>query len=126
MSEGVLDLAGALLALAGAVLILSGAIGLLRLPDFYCRSHSPAKAATLGLILVAGGSILRYGAWDAAFWLEKVVLMLFVLLTVPVTTQMLVRGAAARGVPHVSTTQGTPEAGPIERLGAGGPGKAGE
>ncbi len=116
MSEGGLQLLGALLALAGAFFFLTAAIGLLRLPDFYTRAHAPTKAATLGLLLCASGSVLLYGAAESARWLEKLLLMLFVLLTAPVSTQLLVRGAAARGIPQAPNTQGPPTAPPIEPL----------
>ncbi len=116
MSDGWLSLAGALVSLAGALFFLAAAIGLLRLPDFYTRAHAPTKAATLGLLLAAAGSILLEGGRDAAFWIEKVLLILFVMLTVPISTQMLVRGAAARGVPQARSTRGTPTTEPIERV----------
>jgi multicomponent K+:H+ antiporter subunit G len=116
MSEGLLALLGSLLTFLGALFFLAAVIGLLRLPDFYTRAHAPTKAATLGLLLAALGSVLLYTERDAAFVLEKTLLTLFVLLTVPVSTQMLVRAAAARGVPQTARTQGEPAAGPIERL----------
>ena len=112
MSEGALPLVGALLCLVGAFLCLTSAVGLLRLPDFYCRAHVPTKAASLGLLLCASGSALVYGT----FWLEKLLLTLFVLLTAPVSAQLLVRGAAARRIPQAPNTHGMPTAGPIERL----------
>jgi multicomponent K+:H+ antiporter subunit G len=105
-------MAGALLCLMGAFLFLASAIGLFRLPDFYSRAHAPTKAATLGLLLCASGSALLYGP----FWLDKLLLMLFVLLTAPVSTQLLVRGAVARRIPQTPSTRGTPTIGPIERL----------
>ena len=43
-------------------------------------------------------------------------LVLFVLLTVPISTQMLVRGAAARRVPQSPRTHGAPTGEPVERL----------
>jgi multicomponent K+:H+ antiporter subunit G len=116
MSEGTLALAGSLLTLAGAFFFFAAVIGLLRLPDFYTRAHAPTKAATLGLLLAALGSTLLDGQRDTAFVLEKVLLTLFVLLTVPVSTQLLVRGAVARGVPQVAPTQGKPAAGPVEAV----------
>ncbi len=116
MSEGSLPLAGALLSLVGALLFLTAAVGLLRLPDFYTRIHAPTKAATLGLLLAASGSIVTDGGRDAAFWLEKMLLVFFVLLTVPVSTQMLVRGAAARGILQTPHTRGEPTDRPIERV----------
>jgi len=116
MSDGVAEISGAVLSLFGALFFLAAVIGLLRLPDFYTRAHAPTKAATLGLLLTALGSIALDTERDAAFILEKLLLVLFVLITVPVSTQMLVRGAAARGVPQAPHTQGTPMAGPIEAL----------
>ncbi len=116
MSEGALPLTGALLSLAGSLFYLTAAVGLLRLPDFYTRAHAPTKAATLGLLLCALGSVLVYGNHDATSWLEKLLLMLFVLLTAPVSAQLLVRGAAARRIPQTPSTQGMPASGPIEWL----------
>jgi multicomponent K+:H+ antiporter subunit G len=116
MNDGFLAAAGAVISLVGALFFLSAAVGLLRLPDFYSRAHAPTKAATLGLLLIAAASILMYGESDAAFWLEEVLLVLFVLLTVPVSTQMLVRGAAARGIRQTRRTRGAPSVRPLERL----------
>lgn len=116
MSEGALSLAGAVLSLLGALFYLAAAIGLLRLPDFYTRTHAPTKAATLGLLLVALGSNLQAETRDAALWIEKGLLILFVLLTVPISTQMLIRGAAARDVPQSAETRGEPTSEPIERV----------
>ena len=42
--------------------------------------------------------------------------MLFVVLTAPVSAQLLVRGAAARHVPQTPSTQGTSTARSIELL----------
>jgi len=116
MNDSALSVLGAVLSLVGTLFFLSAAVGLLRLPDFYTRAHAPTKAATLGLLLVALGSIFVYGERDVGFWMEKTLLMLFVLLTVPVSTQMLVRGAAARRIPQTPRTSGTPTAEPIERV----------
>ena len=116
MSDGALPLAGALLSLAGSLFFLTAAIGLLRLPDFYTRAHAPTKAATLGLLLCASGSVLLYGTQSDTLWLEKLLLMLFVVLTAPVSAQLLVRGAAARHIPQTPSTQGTSTAGSIELL----------
>jgi len=116
MSDGALPLAGALLSLAGSFFSLTAAIGLLRLPDFYTRAHAPTKAATLGLLFCASGSVLLYGTQSETLWLEKLLLMLFVVLTAPVSAQLLVRGAAARRVPQTPNTQGKPTARSIELL----------
>ena len=116
MSDGALSIAGALLSLAGSLFFLTAAIGLLRLPDFYTRAHAPTKAATLGLLLCASGSVLLYGTQSNTLWLEKLLLMLFVVLTAPVSAQLLVRGAVARRIQQTPNTQGTSTAGSIELL----------
>ena len=115
MSEDVLALAGALLSLAGALVFLVAAIGLLRLPDFYCRAHSPTKAATLGILLCTLGSALAQGG-GPDLWLEKVLVVLFVMLTTPVSNQLLVRGAAARRVAQSPIARGRPIAEPVETM----------
>jgi monovalent cation/proton antiporter MnhG/PhaG subunit len=106
MSESLLSLMGAVVSLLGALFFLVSAVGLLRLPEFYTRAHAPAKAATVGMLLVAAGSIVTDGLGDAAYWLEKVLLVLFALITVPISTQVLVRSAAARGIRQMPRTQG--------------------
>jgi len=111
-----LDWTAALASLVGAFFFLAGAVGLWRLPDFYTRTHAPTKAATLGILFMALGSILVH--FDRGFvgWLENLLLVVFVFLTVPVSTQMLVRGATASGLQGVEQTRGTPPSEPIERV----------
>ena len=38
----------------------------------------------------AAGSIVTYGLGDAAYWIEKLLLVLFVLITVPITAPMTI------------------------------------
>jgi multicomponent K+:H+ antiporter subunit G len=115
MNESV-ELAAALASLGGSLFFLAGAIGLLRLPDFYTRLHAPTKAATLGLMLLALGSILVDIERGIGAWLTDALLIVFVLLTVPVSSQMLVRGAAARRIPQTRSTAGPAPSEPIERV----------
>ena len=105
MTESALPLLSALFSLAGSFLFLSAAIGLLRLPDFYTRIHAPTKAATLGLLLIALGSTLAHIGQESGLWLEDLLLIIFVLLTVPVSSQMLVRAAVARGLKQYEGTR---------------------
>jgi multicomponent K+:H+ antiporter subunit G len=116
MSEDPLSLLAALLSLLGAFFFVSAAVGLCRLPDFYSRIHAPTKAATLGLMLLACGSASVHAARGEALWLEDLLLVLFVLLTVPVSSQMLIRGAAARRLPQCRDARGEAPTEPIERV----------
>jgi len=104
----VLEVVAAICSLLGALLFLAGAIGLLRLPDFYTRLHAPTKAATLGIILIALGSTALHIGRDTNAWVEDTLIMLFIMLTTPVSSQLLARAAAARRVPQLEKTKGEP------------------
>lgn len=101
-----LELLASLVSFLGAFLYLSSAVGLLRLPDFYCRLHAPTKAATLGVMLIALGSVLIHVERDLVLWTEDTLIILFVMLTTPVSSQVLARAAIARGVEQMDATQG--------------------
>ena len=103
-----LEIAAALAALVGAFLFLASSIGLLRLPDFYCRVHAPTKAATLGVAFLCLASLLRSLPRGDLVWIEDLVIVVFLFLTVPVSSPMLMRGAATRGVEAAPSTEGEP------------------
>ncbi len=107
MSE-LLLLLGAISSLVGALFFLAGAVGLLRFPDFYTRIHAPTKAATLGIMFMALGSSLVHFERGQAAWLEDLLLIIVIFLTVPVSSQMLLRGGAARGIEQDTRTEGEP------------------
>ena len=104
----VLEVTAALASLLGAFLFLASSVGLLRLPDFYCRVHAPTKAATLGVAFLCLASLLRSLPRGDLVWIEDLVIVVFLFLTVPISSQMLMRGAATRGVPAVRSTEGRP------------------
>ncbi len=93
-----LELVAAVLAFAGAFLFLAGAVGFLRLPDFYTRIHAPTKAASLGIPLMACASMLLHLGAGFELWIEDALIMLFVFLANPVSTQILVWAAVARKI----------------------------
>jgi multicomponent Na+:H+ antiporter subunit G len=75
----------------GAFFLLVGSIGLIRLPDFYSRTHATGKADTLGVILVIFGLVVSQG-----FSLNSAKLLLiiaFVGVTNPTATNALARAA---------------------------------
>ena len=65
----------------GSFFFLASAIGLLRLPDFFARMHSPTKAATLGLVFVALGSLISNLKAGSGAWLEDLLLIGFIFFT---------------------------------------------
>ena len=92
--------------LLGSFFFLAGAIGFVRLPDFYARLHAPTKAATLGIPLIAFASMLLHLGAGFDIWMEDVLMILFVFLTVPVSARVLIRAAAARSIPSSPETRG--------------------
>jgi len=81
---------------AGAFFLLVGSVGIIRLPDFYARTHATSKSDTLGLMLVLAGLAIYEG-----FDLNSVKLLLvlvFVVLTNPVGAHALARAALKFGL----------------------------
>lgn len=107
--------------LLGSFLFLASSIGLLRLPDFYVRMHSPTKAATLGLMFLALGSLVSNLREGTAAWLEDLLLITFVFFTNPLSAQMLMRAAIASGVRQMPGTSGKPPSREVEHVGKAEP-----
>ena len=108
VSGGWLEIVAATATLLGAFLFLASAIGLLRLPDFYSRIHAPTKAATLGVALLGLASVARSLPSGDLVWIEDLLIVVFLLLTVPVSSQVLLRAAATRKVGQTDETRGRP------------------
>lgn len=90
------DILGIAAVVAGAFFLLVGSIGLIRLPDFYSRSHAVGKSDTLGIMLVIAGLMLVEG-----FTLNSAKLLfalIFVFLTNPTGTHALTNAALLSGL----------------------------
>ena len=75
----------------GAFFLLVGSLGLIRLPDFFSRSHATGKSDTLGIMLVISGMILTQGfSINSA---KLILIIVFVALTNPTATNALARAA---------------------------------
>ncbi len=101
---GLIVLLAEVLTLLGALFFLISAVGLLRLPDFFCRVHAPTKAATLGVVLLGLGAVLRSLANGDLLWLEELAILIFLFLTIPVSSQVLAKAARRRGVAQTAKT----------------------
>ena len=73
-----------------------GSIGILRLPDFYTRSHAASKSDTLGIIFVIGGLIVHEGFTQSS--LKLLFIILFIALANPIGTHALARAAIRKGI----------------------------
>lgn len=79
-----------LLALSG-VFTLVAAIGVVRFRSFFQRMHPPALAFSFSAWCVTLASILYFSAQDGALSLHAWLIIIFLSLTVPVTTILLSR-----------------------------------
>lgn len=91
----ILKIAGALVTLTGAVFLFLGALGLLRMPDVYNRIQAGTKASTLGTIL----SLLGIGMIHPHWYGKIIILIVFVIITNPVSSHVLARAAHFTGIP---------------------------
>jgi multicomponent Na+:H+ antiporter subunit G len=73
-----------------------GAIGLLRFPDFYCRTHAAGITDTMGAGLVLVG--LCFVAGPTLVTVKLVTILCFLWLTSPASTHALAKAAYSRGV----------------------------
>lgn len=89
-------LAVSLLLLLGGFIILTGAVGLLRLPAFYQRIHGPAITITLGAGCVLIASMITFTALQSRLVIHELLISIFVLLTAPVVSMLIMRAAVYR------------------------------
>lgn len=82
--------------IAGAGFTLIGSLGLWRLPDLYMRLHGPSKATTLGLGCLLIASMLHFSR--SGWSLQELLVTFFLLLTAPISAQLLARAGLARRV----------------------------
>jgi len=85
----------ALLVSSGLFVVVS-AMGFLRLPDFFLRMHPPALAYTAGSWCVALACIVYFSMIESRLVLYPGLIIVFLTITVPVTTLLLARVALFR------------------------------
>jgi len=54
----VLEILGGVIVVTGAVFMLFGSIGVIRLPDFYSRTHAATNVDTLGIFLFVSAYLI--------------------------------------------------------------------
>ena len=89
------DAIGAFLILAGASLAALAGFGQLRFKDLFVRMHVATKPPTLGLLMVAIGTMLRIDGQGAIAVLLLIVALQF--LTAPVSAHLVGRAAHRKG-----------------------------
>ena len=96
----VLKIIGALITLLGSIFLLLGSIGLIRMPDVFTRIQTGTKASTLGTIL----SLLGIGIIYLDIAGKIFLLIVFILITNPVSSHMLARAAHYIGIKKAKIT----------------------
>ena len=84
------------LLILGGLIVLIGALGLLRLPNFYQRIHGPAITITIGAGSILIASMLYFSGLQSRPVVHELLITLFVFLTAPVTSMLIMRAAVYR------------------------------
>ncbi len=90
-----METAGSILVLIGSVIFFLSALGVIRMPDVYNRIQTGTKATTLGTIFVLAGIALMIPGWIP----KLVILLIFIILTNPVSSHVVARAAHFSGEP---------------------------
>lgn len=90
------DIVVGVMAFLGTLFVFLAAVGLIRMPDTYLRLAVTTKAATLGVgLLLIAGAIHSY---DLASTAKVLAIILFVLLTAPISAHLIGRTSYFAGV----------------------------
>jgi multicomponent Na+:H+ antiporter subunit G len=91
-----LEWVSAVLLAAGGFFCVAGAIGMLRMPDFYTRTHAASVIETLGAGLILAGLAIDAGFTLATAKLGAMALLIF--FASPTATHALAKAAYERGI----------------------------
>ncbi|HOU97862.1 MAG TPA: monovalent cation/H(+) antiporter subunit G [Bacteroidales bacterium] len=92
--ENMIDIIGSLITLLGAIFIFLGSLGIVRMPDSFNRMQTGTKASTLGTILTLLGLGIIVPSWFGKVF----ILIMFVMITNPVSSHTLARAAHFVGI----------------------------
>ena len=91
-----IDIIVGIFAFLGTVFVFLAAVGMIRMPDTYLRISVTTKAATLGIgLLMLAGAIHSN---DIAITAKVMAIILFILLTAPVSAHLIGRTSYYSGV----------------------------
>jgi len=103
----------ALLLVLGGLISVIGAFGLARLQTFYQRMHGPAITITLGAGCILLASMLFFTASQSRLVIHELLISLFVLMTAPVVSMLIMRAAVYRNL-HDRARRSAALDGPVE------------
>lgn len=91
-----LQIASGVLLIGGGLFSIIGGIGILRLPEFYSRTHGGGVTDTAGAILTIVGLMLVSGSWLVAIKLAMILFFMFV--ASPSSSHALTKSALSWGI----------------------------
>jgi multicomponent Na+:H+ antiporter subunit G len=92
----IVDLLTGVFLVLGAFLSLAAGVGLIRFPDAIARMHATTKPQILGLIFILAAIALQERRWSTILML--VTLLLFQMMTAPISAHMIGRAGYRTGV----------------------------
>ncbi len=81
----------------GSLFMLVAAIGVVKFDDVYMRMHAITKAASLGALLMLVAVSIGYVSFIV--WLEAVMVVVFIILTTPIASQMISKASHKTKMP---------------------------
>ena len=90
------ELLTAVFVVVGAAFAAVGSFGLVRMPTFFTRIHTPTLGATAGVWCITLATIVYFSAQGASLFSHAILITVFVALTAPVTTIFLMRATLFR------------------------------
>ena len=94
----------AALIIIGCLFCLLGGIGILRLPDFYTRTHAASLTDTFGAGMILAGLMFQAG-WTLVL-VKLIMIQVFILLTSPTASHALAKAAFAMGLKVETDAEG--------------------
>ncbi len=94
--DTILNIASWVCLVAGSLFCIIGGIGLLRLPDFFSRTHGAGITDTLGAALVLIGLMFQAGLTLVTVKLVMILVILW--LTSPTSTHAIAKAAILSGL----------------------------
>ena len=96
------------LILIGGLFALIGGYGIAKLPDFFSRLHAPTKISTVSVGCMGLASMIYFMATDGTFGAVEILVSLFLVLTAPISANMMAKAAMHLDVRRSDRTRGAP------------------
>jgi len=110
--EGLREIAVWACLVTGSVFSVIGGVGVIRMPDFYTRTHAASITDTLGATLILLGLGIHSGL--NLITVKLVFIFLFLYLTSPTAAHALVKAAYSKGLEAPDVQEATGASGALQ------------